>query len=84
MTDPDKKDFLKDIDISSASFSRVLHALRAPLNSISGFTLLLRKEFYGPLSDEQREFLEIIQRNADEMQILIDRLSVAVKSRENS
>jgi len=82
MIDHDKKDFLKDV--SSASFSRVLHELRAPLNSIAGFTTLLRKESYGPLSDEQKEFLEIIQRNADEMRILIDRLSVLVKSKEGS
>ncbi len=81
MTDPDKKNFLKDV--SSESFSRVLHALRAPLNSIAGFTTLLRNESYGPLSDEQMEFLEIIQRNAEEMRMLIDRLSSAVKSRED-
>ncbi len=80
MTDLDKKGFLEDVPITS--FNKVLHSLRAPLNSIIGFTTLLENESYGPLSAEQREFLEIIQRNADEMLDLIDKLSLLAKSEE--
>ncbi len=80
MTKLDKNDLLDDLSVTS--FNRILHSLRAPLNSIVGFTTLLESESYGPLSAEQREFLGIIQRNADEMLDLIDKLSLLTKSKE--
>ncbi len=80
MTDPGKKGLLEDVP--AGSFNRMIHALRAPLNSIVGFSILLKNESYGQLSNEQREFVEIIQRNADEMLGLIDRLSALAKSEE--
>ncbi len=53
------------------ALSKLFHKLRTPLNSIMGFTELLKKETYGPLNPEQKEFLEIISRNAQEMLDLI-------------
>ncbi len=49
------------------ALSKLFHRLRTPLNSILGFTELLKKETYGPLTPEQKEFLEIIHRNALEL-----------------
>ncbi|MCD6319056.1 MAG: hypothetical protein J7M03_00070 [Candidatus Desulfofervidaceae bacterium] len=59
--------------------SKLFHQLRTPLNSILGFTELLKKETYGPLTPKQKEFLEIIHRNA---QNLLDLMTQAFEKIE--
>lgn len=48
------------------------HELRAPLNSIIGFTELLLDETYGRLNDRQREFLRDVHRASGHLLKLIN------------
>ncbi|HEY8743536.1 MAG TPA: GAF domain-containing protein, partial [Chloroflexota bacterium] len=54
--------------------AHVSHELRTPLTSIKGYADLLLAGDVGDLSREQREFLEIIQRNADREVALVNDL----------
>ncbi len=78
---------MKDLeDQISEILSDLFHRLRTPLNSILGFTELLQKEFYGPLNNEQKEFLEIIYRNANELLEILNQTHKKLESKikENS
>ena len=56
---------LKELDSLKDEFvGLVSHELRTPLTSISGYLELLEDPETGPLNDEQREFLAIVERNA--------------------
>lgn len=55
--------------------SVVTHELRLPMTSIKGYTDLVHKELVGPLNQQQKEFLEVVQRNVARMSVLIDDLS---------
>ncbi|GAB4160167.1 MAG: hypothetical protein Fur0021_31780 [Candidatus Promineifilaceae bacterium] len=55
--------------------SVVTHELRLPMTSIKGYTDLVQKELVGPLTQQQKEFLEVVQRNVARMSVLIDDLS---------
>lgn len=55
--------------------SLVTHELRLPMTSIKGYTDLLNSGMAGSLSDQQRQFLEVIRRNLDRMNTLISDLS---------
>jgi len=48
------------------------HELRTPLNSINGYVELLLKEYYGPLTDEQRDRLNRVMRNGQNLLALIN------------
>ncbi len=52
----------------------VSHELRTPLTSIKGFIDLLLAGDVGDLTEEQREFLTIVQRNADREVTLVNDL----------
>lgn len=52
----------------------VSHELRTPLTSIKGYTDLLLDPQASALTEEQREFLGIIQRNADREVALVNNL----------
>ncbi|MGE5800680.1 MAG: ATP-binding protein [Gemmatimonadota bacterium] len=54
--------------------SNISHELRTPLNSIIGFTDLLLIEDLGPLSAQQRDFLETVARNGKQLLELINEL----------
>jgi signal transduction histidine kinase len=55
--------------------SVVTHELRLPMTSIKGYTDLVRKEMVGPLTDQQKNFLDVVRRNIDRMSVLISDLS---------
>jgi PAS domain S-box-containing protein len=56
----------------------VSHELRTPLTSIRGYLELVLDESSGELTDEQRQFLNVVERNADRLQRLVgDLLFVA-------
>ncbi len=48
------------------------HELRTPLNSIIGFTGILLQELAGPLNDEQRKQLGMVQGSARHLLALIN------------
>jgi PAS domain S-box-containing protein len=52
----------------------VSHELRTPLTAIKGFIELVAEGDAGPLSDAQREFLQIASRNTDRLGNLINDL----------
>jgi PAS domain S-box-containing protein len=52
----------------------VSHELRTPMTSIKGFTQLLTMGSLGPINDTQKEFLQIIQTNAERMISIINDL----------
>ncbi len=60
--------------LRSEFVSLVSHELRTPLTSIKGYTDVLLSEELGALSDEQSQFLQVIQRNADRLMALVNDL----------
>ncbi len=55
--------------------SLISHGLRSPLTSIKGYLdLLVQQEETGPLTDIQREFLEIVQGNTQRLLALVNDL----------
>lgn len=65
--------YLKELDTAKSNFvATVSHDLRAPLNSIIGFASAL--EQMGPLTDEQKEFINRITDSAQRMTNLVTAL----------
>jgi PAS domain S-box-containing protein len=54
--------------------SLVSHELRTPLTSIKGYVDLLMDEESGPLTDDQREFLQIVGNNAQRLVSMVNEL----------
>ncbi|MFW5772916.1 MAG: GAF domain-containing protein, partial [Phototrophicaceae bacterium] len=50
------------------------HELKNPLSSVRGYADLLRSGMTGTVSDQQKDFLNIIRSNADRMQVIIEDL----------
>ena len=69
VTDRKHLEQLKDEFVSTVS-----HELRTPLTAIKGFIELVVDGDAGPLSDAQREFLQIAARNTDRLGNLINDL----------
>ncbi len=65
----------REVDRMKTEFvSMVSHELRTPLTSIKGFTDLILDGDAGEVDEEQREYLEIVQKNADRLLGLINDL----------
>jgi PAS domain S-box-containing protein len=58
--------------LKSAFLATMSHELRTPLNSIIGFTGILRQGLPGPLNDEQKKQLNMVQNSADHLLALIN------------
>jgi PAS domain S-box-containing protein len=58
--------------IKSDFVSNVSHELRTPLNAIIGYNALLLEELYGAVPPSQREPLEGIRRNANDLLSLVN------------
>ncbi len=58
--------------LKSAFLATMSHELRTPLNSIIGFTGILRQGLAGPLNDEQKKQMEMVQKSADHLLALIN------------
>jgi signal transduction histidine kinase len=56
----------------SAFLAGLSHELRTPLNAILGFTHVLESEVDGPLTDEDRESLQVIRTSGEHLRTLID------------
>lgn len=53
------------------------HELRIPLNSIIGFSEMLRDEIYGPLNETQKEYVDIVLKSSRHLhQLLSDILDL--------
>lgn len=63
----------EDANRTKAEFLAVVsHELRTPLNAISGYGELLTMELGGPLTQQQRDAIERIRKNARHLLTLID------------
>ncbi|MDY6794227.1 MAG: ATP-binding protein [Actinomycetota bacterium] len=60
--------------MKSEFISIVSHELKTPLTSIRGFVRLLDAERVGPITDKQRHYLDIVQKQADSLTKLINDL----------
>jgi signal transduction histidine kinase len=58
--------------LKSAFLATMSHELRTPLNSIIGFTGILNQGMAGPLNDEQRRQLGMVQKSARHLLDLIN------------
>jgi signal transduction histidine kinase/CheY-like chemotaxis protein len=56
----------------------VSHELRTPLAAIMGYADLMKTESFGPVTDEQKERLELIETKAQEVAKLVDQV-IAVR-----
>jgi Amt family ammonium transporter len=57
----------------------VSHELRTPLNAVYQFVMLLIDEIAGPLTADQREYLEITRRNVGQLRAMIGDLLDATR-----
>jgi len=58
----------------SRFLANVSHELRTPLNSVIGFTGVMLTGLTGPITDEQREQLEMVQRSGKRLLALVNDL----------
>jgi signal transduction histidine kinase len=66
---------LRAIDeMKNTLLANVSHELRTPLVPIGGFTRMVSDGKVGPLTDKQREFLQIVLRNVERLGQLIENL----------
>ena len=66
---------LKTLDETKTNLlSNVSHELRTPLVSVMGYTDMILHEKAGPLTDAQREYLNISLRNVEKLVTLIENL----------
>jgi signal transduction histidine kinase len=71
---------LREADRMKDEFvAMISHDLRTPLTSIIGFLELTLDEEAGPLTGEQRSYLEIVARNSDRLLQLVDDLLFAAR-----
>lgn len=75
----ERNEALQEADRLKTEFlANVSYELRSPLTSISGFSEMLRQEYFGPLSDKQREYVEGIHQSSQHlMQLVNDILDLA-------
>ena len=70
----DITDFIELDRIKSDFISIVSHELKTPLTSIKGFVRLLAAERVGPITEKQRHYLDIVQRQTESLTNLINDL----------
>ncbi len=75
----ERNEALQEADRLKTEFlANVSYELRSPLTSISGFSEMLRQEYFGPLSDKQKEYVEGIHQSSQHlMQLINDILDLA-------
>ncbi len=77
----DSNDELRELDRLKDEFvALVSHELRTPLTSIIGYVRLLVRGRAGPVPQEQRELLAVVERNALRLLRLIGDLLLAAKA----
>jgi PAS domain S-box-containing protein len=68
----DQNERLRELDRLKDEFvALVSHELRTPLTSIRGYLELVLEEEAGALTDEQRQFLGVVERNAHRLLALV-------------
>lgn len=69
----EKNEALQEADrLKSEFLANVSYELRSPLTSIIGFSEMLRQEYFGTLSEKQKEYVEGIHQSSDHLMQLIN------------
>lgn len=71
------RDITREVEVDrmkSEFVSTVSHELRTPMTSIKGYADLILMGAAGPLGDAQHRYLEVIRKNADRLQWLVNDL----------
>jgi signal transduction histidine kinase/GAF domain-containing protein len=71
------RDITREVEVDrmkSEFVSTVSHELRTPMTSIKGYADLILMGAAGPLGDAQQRYLEVIRKNADRLQWLVNDL----------
>ena len=58
--------------LKSNFFNRITHDLRTPLNGILGYTQILKSGFLSPLTDEQLNGIDVIERSGKRLLTMIN------------
>lgn len=61
----------EQLDLKDQFISHVSHELRSPLTPIYQFVTILLDEIGGPLTEQQREYLQIVHKNAEQLRNMI-------------
>ena len=73
------------VDDAKASFvSLVSHALRTPLNTLTGFVEIVLDQPVGPLNERQREFLSYARLSGQELTALVEDVTLLSRADEGS
>lgn len=73
----------QQLSTKDAFLSHVSHELRTPITAIYQFVTILSDEIAGPLNNEQREYLEIVERNVKQLQAMVGDLLEATRASGN-
>jgi len=77
-------EYLKEAHRAKTEFiSNITHELLTPLTSIRGYTELINDKMIGDINDEQKEKLQIILRNTNQLIGLIHNLSIIAEIENN-
>jgi signal transduction histidine kinase len=69
----ERNDALQEADKLKTEFlANVSYELRSPLTSISGFSEMLKQEYFGTLSEKQREYVDGIHQSSQHLMNLIN------------
>ncbi|MEB3311234.1 MAG: GAF domain-containing sensor histidine kinase [Snowella sp.] len=68
-----KSDFMRSLDhIKLKLINQLTQEIRTPLTAVIGMSSVLKGGVFGKLNDKQREYLEIIHRSGEYMNVLVE------------
>ena len=65
-------ELLKQDALKTTFFNISSHELKTPLSSIKGYNQMLIKEQFGTINEQQKEILDVLKRNTDHLDHLIN------------
>jgi PAS domain S-box-containing protein len=71
-----------ELKLKDDFLSRVSHELRSPLTSIYSFTSIIADDLAGNTTSQQQEYLQIVLKNVDQLQSMIEDLLTVTQANE--
>ncbi|MGH8000213.1 MAG: GAF domain-containing sensor histidine kinase [Brasilonema sp.] len=78
-----QKDLVLTNQLKLELLGQLIQELRTPLTSVLGMASVLGREIYGPLTNKQREYLDIIQHSGRYLLSLVNEISQMGSMEEN-